>query len=210
MKERIDTLCSYCCGHAEIEPHESYLPLCKDCKERLFGAPRDNSADGLRNEMALLQQMKKYSLLMTAFLLYDNWKLQQLLPPGSERKKLAKEAENLHSYIGRSVLPGLFHQLALYFFHAGRHEDAISLLQNATDGLFSGYLLHGQSEGHCQHHLSECYLLLAKIYESLGDCARQVWALNQAELHLRAQISFAMERYSAAQADLYRYTTAAT
>ena len=91
MKERIDTLCSYCCGHAEIEPHESYLPLCRDCKSRLFGQPRDNSEEGLRKEMSLLRQMKKYSLLMTAFLLYDNRKLQRLLPPGYVLIKFCKD-----------------------------------------------------------------------------------------------------------------------
>ena len=202
MKERIDTLCSYCCGRAAIEPHESYLPLCKDCKDRLFGAPRDSSADGLRKEIALLRKMKKYSLLMTAFLLYDNWQLQRLLSPGDELKKLVKESEDIRYYVGRSVLPILFHQLALYFFHAGWHEDAINLLYNATDGLFGSYLLHGQSEGHCQHHLSECYAHLAEIYESLGDTSRQVWSLNQAEHHLRAQISFCMQRYGEVQARL--------
>lgn len=202
MRERIDTLCSYCCGHATIEPHESYLPLCKDCKDRLFGAPRDSSADGLRKEIALLRKMKKYSLLITAFLLYDNWQLQRLLSPGDELKKLVKESEDIRYYVGRSMLPILFHQLALYFFHAGWHEDAINLLDNATDGLFGSYLLHGQSEGHCQHHLSECYIQLAEIYESLGDTPRQVWSLNQAEHHLRAQISFCMQRYSEVQARL--------
>lgn len=202
MKERIDTLCSYCCGHAEIDPRESYLPLCRDCKSRLFGQPRDNSAEGLRKEMSLLREMKKYSLLMTAFLLYDNRKLQRLLPPGKELNKLVKEAEDIHYFVGRSVFPGLFHQLAIYFFQAGWHEDAIALLEDATDGLFCNYLLHGQSEGQSQHHLSECYIQLAKIYESLGDTARQVWSLNQAEHHLRAHISFCMERYSAVQTDL--------
>ena len=202
MNERIDTLCSCCRGHAEIEPHESYLPLCADCKSRLFGAPRDGSPDGLRREMALLRKFKKHSLLITAFLLYDNRQLQRLLSPGDELKKLVKEAEDIHYFVGHSILPGVFHQLALYFLHAGWHEDAITLLQDAADGLFCGYLLHGQPEGQCQHHLSECYIQLAGIYELLGDTSRQVWTLNQAELHLRSQISFCMKRYGMVQTAL--------
>lgn len=202
MQEYMDTLCSYCCGHARIEPYESYLPLCSDCKARLFGTTRDSSPEGLREEMALLRKMSKRSLLLAAFLLYDNRQLQKQLSPGAELSKLTKEARNIYDSIGRAVLPGLFHQLALYFFHAGWHEDAIHLLYDATDSLFCGYLLHGQREGQCQYHLSECYILLGKIYGFLGDTARQVWALSQAEGHLRARIMFSMDRYGAVQNDL--------
>ena len=80
MERRIDTLCSFCRGHAEIGPHESYLPLCRDCRERLFGAPRDGSPDGLRKELTRLRKASKFSLLLTAFLLYDNRQLQRQLP----------------------------------------------------------------------------------------------------------------------------------
>ena len=202
MKDRIDTLCSFCRGHAEIEPHESYLPLCQECKTRLFGAPRDGSPEGLRKEMARLRKMSKYSLLLSAFLLYDNWQLQRLLPPGDELNKLAEEAQDIRYGAGQTVLSPVFHQLALYFFLAGWYIDAINLLDEAIDNLFCGYLLHGLPEGQCQHHLSECYIQLAKIYGFLGDTSRQVWALNQAEHHLRFQIKFCMERYSIVREDL--------
>lgn len=199
MERRIDTLCSFCRGHAEIGPHESYLPLCRDCRERLFGAPRDGSPDGLRKELTRLRKASKFSLLLTAFLLYDNRQLQRQLPPGEELDKLVEEAQEICCFVGRSVFPGLFHQLAIYFFQAGWHEDAINLLDEVTEDLYWGHLLYGQAEERCQHHLSECFIQQAKIYGSLGDTARQVWALSQAENHLRAQIKFCVRQYEAVQ-----------
>lgn len=198
METTTHTLCSLCHSPQPVVPYESYLPLCDECKARLFRGRRENTRSYLEQELSVLRSLSSQSTLLAAFQLYDSRLLQQIYSDTDEDEALLDaliaEADKLYYAIGRSLLPALFHQLALYFYNAGWYEDAHSLLQDVLGGINCGYLLYGQPEDLLQPHLAACYTHLAMVYSAMGDTARQVWALHSAILHRRNQVTSGMKQ----------------